>query len=447
MPNYHGEKLTVCQVISENKKRETKTCLVKNAHGEPFIYKTINVNKEDAPQVEREIKSLAETDLLFGFSYRESSKITHQIHRLHFHAKKIKTRHYQILIKYIPGLNFYEFMKTQELSPDSFLIIFYHLTLSLASFHHLGHVHRDVKPYNFILTDDKIQLIDYGLSIKKDYAHEIFNEGSMLFAAPESLDDREINNEQSDIYSLGICFLFLLKAVRFNQFARCPLDFEDLIPEQIKAFHFNKNECEELLSIFKGMLSDEPQERLSLNEVGCRIRDLMIHSPRLARISMKERAAYELNPEGKVHLRFKPMILSALRLHGYKDEPPVPSVLKQLVKTNPKTLRQQDSSDLLPGLMQLKDFLSTEPRPVSNGAFVKECHQFLSHLNKSRDEGSRLYGLIRQLNSSIKDIPRPIGTTFFRHLAVINHVKLRLKQLEDTSEKSEQATSPQRTAH
>ncbi len=78
----------------------------------------------------------------------------------------------------------------------------------LERLHFSGIVHRDIKPYNLMITnDDRIKIIDFGLSrIRGEERMRIpgLQVGSPFYAAPEQEAHPEKADERADLYSLGV---------------------------------------------------------------------------------------------------------------------------------------------------------------------------------------------------------------------------------------------------
>jgi len=88
--------------------------------------------------------------------------------------------------------------------------------LSTTSYlHKKGIIHRDIKPANFIVNDDRLKLLDFGISKDKQYEENInlttvnMQLGTPMYMSPEQVMSSGIDSK-SDIYSIGVVLYEML---------------------------------------------------------------------------------------------------------------------------------------------------------------------------------------------------------------------------------------------
>ncbi|MBU0676410.1 MAG: protein kinase [Proteobacteria bacterium] len=80
--------------------------------------------------------------------------------------------------------------------------------------HHEGIIHRDIKPYNILVSDqDTVKICDFGLSKvrgERSIRPEGARIGSPFYSAPEQVNHPEQADERSDLYSVGVLLYRML---------------------------------------------------------------------------------------------------------------------------------------------------------------------------------------------------------------------------------------------
>lgn len=103
----------------------------------------------------------------------------------------------------------YEFEKpTRLLPPERAARYIAQVLDGLDRLHHAGIIHRDIKPYNILLTDDdRVKIIDLGLSRLRGEVRslpESFKIGTPFYAPPEQEARPEKVDERADLFSTGV---------------------------------------------------------------------------------------------------------------------------------------------------------------------------------------------------------------------------------------------------
>lgn len=117
-----------------------------------------------------------------------------------------------LIFPYIEGISFAEFVhQNRKRTRRKFAPVFFRQAFDLIKEVHLaGFTHNDIKPENFIIKDDELYLIDFGLCQRKDAIIKGKTVFAMGYSSPELvLNYSTLLCDQSDYYSLGICLWYL----------------------------------------------------------------------------------------------------------------------------------------------------------------------------------------------------------------------------------------------
>jgi len=84
----------------------------------------------------------------------------------------------------------------------------------LARLHHAGIIHRDIKPFNLLVTDqDTVKICDFGLSKLRGETFrgpDNLKVGTPYYAPPEQEEDPDAADETADLYALGVMLYRML---------------------------------------------------------------------------------------------------------------------------------------------------------------------------------------------------------------------------------------------
>jgi serine/threonine protein kinase len=128
-------------------------------------------------------------------------------------------RHYLVL-EYVPGGDFHEYVQRRgPLDAAEAVSVVKSVALGLKYAAGQGLIHRDIKPSNILRTPGgQVKIIDLGLALQNEFEDErVTREGTTVgtvdYMAPEQARDSRATSVQSDIYSLGCTFHYLLTGV------------------------------------------------------------------------------------------------------------------------------------------------------------------------------------------------------------------------------------------
>jgi FixJ family two-component response regulator len=142
---------------------------------------------------------------------REAEVLSHIQHPSVIHVYEYGVYEYDetpyIIMEYIRGHALDYHMEHNTLSIDEKITIIRGVAAALAEVHKFGILHRDVKPANILLTEDKTpKLTDFGIARVSDseLTMTCATMGTPVYMPPEAFESTSMQNEKSDIFALGI---------------------------------------------------------------------------------------------------------------------------------------------------------------------------------------------------------------------------------------------------
>lgn len=157
-----------------------------------------------------------------------------------------------------------------SIQPGVALYIIRQALRGLETLHDMGFVHSDIKPANIMVSRlGYIKVIDYGRAVRTNESVSILF-GSPLYMAPET-HMRKPSTIQSDIYSVGLVLLEMLRGKRFvetfNMTEEDLLQFKNSIPERLNDLlpeHVRQNKL--FVKLIRRFLEPDPAKRFRLAE-------------------------------------------------------------------------------------------------------------------------------------------------------------------------------------
>ena len=174
--------------------------------GKLYAIKTLNQQmqlREDFP--EQQVKFINEALTIKGFDHQ---------HILKVHEVIQEGQLFGVVMEYIDGVTLFKYVQNQgQLSENEALLYINQIGQALEYIHNKGQLHRDIKPQNILLRENKQEavLIDFGLtrSIATKYSHVSLTEG---YAPIEQYRRKGNFGSHTDVYALAATLYYLLTA-------------------------------------------------------------------------------------------------------------------------------------------------------------------------------------------------------------------------------------------
>lgn len=184
----------------------------------------------------------------------------------------IKTEtHLWIVLEYCQGSElFFLIYEKKQIQIKECQHLFFQIVMAVKYVHSLNLSHRDLKLENILLADAKksiVKLTDFGFVREFNPKHRKFLStvcGTVVYMAPELLRSEKYSGFLIDIWSLGVILFTML-------YGEMPFDEDDDLKTKFKILNeeprYRDTIPTDLQQLIKKMLSKDPAQRPSLNEI------------------------------------------------------------------------------------------------------------------------------------------------------------------------------------
>ena len=120
-----------------------------------------------------------------------------------------------IVLEYIKGITLRALLTEKHCLSAKTAVSYFMQILDALNYAYLNNIiHRDLKPSNILIVNNKtVKILDFGIALEYHKQNRAFKKtltGTVHYLAPESIQNRDLINIQSDLYAVGIMFFEVL---------------------------------------------------------------------------------------------------------------------------------------------------------------------------------------------------------------------------------------------
>ncbi|OAG77371.1 protein kinase [Acetobacter malorum] len=207
-----------------------------------------------------------------------------------------------IVQEFINGLDLFD-PRFNPKTTDEILRILWQIASGIADIHHMGLIHRDIKPNNMKIDHEGIlKIFDFGLSRPDGpRAETVGFVGTIGFAAPEQYNGIGQFTNAVDVYAFGATALYLLSGKILS------VTEQNDINSKLENYFKNLNFIipNEVIEIIKRCFAIQAQDRPNINEVRDLLAKFLLFDRHKALVVMGSKVQYLDCMNKKINLRYQ----------------------------------------------------------------------------------------------------------------------------------------------
>jgi serine/threonine protein kinase len=122
---------------------------------------------------------------------------------------------YDLLMEYIEGIDLGSKQASRQFSTAEKINFLYQTARALEYMHQRNYIHLDMKPSNVMITDNRVKLIDFGVTVPLGHKPRAVT-GTAGFLSPEQIA-RDYLTQATDLFALGVTFAVVFGASSLRQ--------------------------------------------------------------------------------------------------------------------------------------------------------------------------------------------------------------------------------------